>query len=321
MKKILSLVLVIALTAPAAMAQLHRAKSASHDDNYHFGYVSGGVGYNTLIINDSRVSSTGSVGGMIGIGYEFRLNGFWLSVGPQLSFSNSTLTIEPTIWKPGEDSRFAGQTFYDDQGKVIYPQYQIEQNDAIRWSFIDVPILLGYYNHGFYVGAGGKFSYAINSNTKSTGNYSFFAKYELYGENSPGPEIGHGYLPQREYSTKEEKINTLPYIALIGEVGYDVLSEVEQRGRINHVLKVGFYFEYGLSTMIKESATDKRFEYTLQDEKGNYDLRYPTIHPYFQGTMQGKRVVPFYTGLKVTYLIGGSRTARSGYHKGCQCYN
>lgn len=319
MRKIISLVLFVCLTIGIAQAQ-YRPRLGSSGDNYHFVYISGGAGYNTMLTNDKLLTSKGGVGGMIGLGYEFRLNGFWMSVGPQLSFTNSNLTIEKNTWLPKEDSRYSNQTFYDDQGKVIYPRYDIEQTDEVRWTFLDIPVMVGYYSHGFYLGAGVKFSYALTSNVKSQGKYTFSGRYELYGDNSPYFEVGHGYgiYPFRHPS---EKIKTTPSASLLGEIGYDVLSTVTQRGAMSHILKIGFYLEYGLSTIIQEPSYDHRFDFEVKDNHGKYDLRYPTIHPYFQGVMDNRRVVPLFTGVKITYMIGSSRGARNGFHRGCQCYN
>lgn len=315
------LTMVLLLASPAVLAQTRRMLGGSRDDNFHFLYVGGGAGYNTLFVSNGNTTSTGHTGGHVSVGYEFRLNGFWASVGPQLSFSNTTIALDPVIWKPKEDRRYAQYTFYDDQDKVISPRYDIEQEDVIRWTFLDIPVMVGYYTHGFYVGAGGKFSYAISSDVVSTGNYTFSGTYDLYGNNSPGPEVGHGYIIAHPYESKGEAIRTLPSFSLVGEVGYDVLSSTRQRGSICHILKIGFYFEYGLTNMVQHPEQESRYEFKTLDNRGNYDLRYPTIHPYFRGSADQARVIPLYTGLKLTYLIGGSKTAKSGYHRGCQCYN
>lgn len=319
MRRIISLVLLACLTIGIAQAQYRRPGMGSANDNYHFVYISGGAGYNTMLSNDKMLTTKGAVGGLIGLGYEFRLNGFWMSVGPQLSFSNSQLLVEESIWEPKKDSRFSNNTFYDSQGKEIYPRYAIRQQDEIRWTYLDVPVMIGYFSHGFYLGAGVKFSYALSSNVKSKGDYTFDAQYVLYGVNSPFLPI-HGFGDQK-FNNQNEKIKTIPGASLLGEIGYDVLSTVNQRGAINHILKIGFYLEYGLSSMIKEPAYDNRFDFEVKDNRGNYDLRYPTIHPYFQGTMDNRRVVPLLTGVKLTYMVGSSKNARNGFHRGCQCYN
>lgn len=327
MRKIISLVLLTCLTIGLAQAQYRRPGMSSANDNYHFFYFSGGVGYNTMLTNDKMLTSKGGVGGLIGLGYEFRINGFWMSVGPQLSMSNHQLTIEQTTWEPKKtDPRYKDEKFYDGQGYPLYegkeisPRYDIRQQDEVKWTYLDIPVMIGYFSHGFYLGAGVKFSYALSSNVASKGDYIFSAQYVLYGPNSPYIEVGHGY-GKYDFNNPSEKIKTVPGASMLGEIGYDVLSTVNQHGTINHLLKIGFYLEYGLISMIKEPAYDNRFAFDTKDAQGSYDLRYPTIHPYFQGAMESRRAAPFFTGLKVTYMIGSSRNARNGFHRGCQCYN
>ena len=104
--------------------------------------------------------------------------------------------------------------------------------------------------------------------------------------------------------------------SLIGEIGYDLLSSVPTRSRVCNVLKLSFYFEYGLNNILRATDTPQR-----RVEPNRDNATQATINPYINTFANPTRTVPFFTGVKLTYMIGGSRTARVGFHHGCMCYN
>ena len=304
-------IVVIAMLAgsilPANARYFRRAGNVSGlgGDNYHFGYICGGLGYTSLQEAVPDFTPSGNLGGLVGFGYEFRNNSLWVSAGLQLEFHRSHATL---------DTYKYNHSGYDTQGKEVMLHYTIEEQDQQKWQFIEIPIMVGWYFKGFYVGAGPKIGYSLNSSIVATGTYELSATNELYNiefKNMPD----HGYTT---YEFEGEHVASLkPMISLIGEIGYDVLSAVPTRSQLCHVLKVGFYFEYGLNSMVEPVSTNTRIAI---DPKNATSVQ---INPYLASGMTEKyRVVPFYTGVKVTYLVGGSRTARaSGYHRGCNCYN
>lgn len=286
-----------------------RHHSAFEDgDDFHFGYISGSVGYSMLQTTIQNAMPEGSVGGAVGLGYEFRNSGLWANLGVQMSFHRSSLLVDPyTVSKPGQDT----------QGKAVTLLYRVNQMDKIEWNYIDVPLLAGYYVRGFHVGAGLKISYALNPKTTSSGTYNLGGLYDGYEKVIEN--VGHGY---QEYEFKNTVKNQLNVgVSLIGEIGYDLLSSMPTRSRICHVLKLAFYFEYGLNTQLRgwDGAPQERVapnSPALPTPATNV-----TINPYLNTFDPPKRAVPFFTGVKLTYMIGGSRTARVGMHHGCMCYN
>lgn len=270
-------------------------------DNYHFGYLSGSVGYSMLQMNTSGAVSKGALGGTVGLGYEFRNSGFWTSVGAQLSFHRSTLSVdEYTRDFPG----------FDTQGKATMFHYRVNQEDVQEWNFIDVPILFGYYVHGFYIGAGPKLSYALSPKTHSTGVYNLSATnldYNVTFQDMPD----RGYTDYAFDTKQQNRLNI--GVSLIGEIGYDLLSSVPTRSTTCHVLKLGFYFEYGLNSMAGKWDTPQQMVVP-----NAADATQATVNPYINTL--NTRIVPFFAGAKLTYMIGGSRTARAGLHHGCMCY-
>ena len=304
---IVVIALLVGSLLPAEARYYRRAGNVSGlgGDNYHFGYISGGLGYTSLQEEVPDFTPSGDLGGIVGFGYEFRNNGLWVNAGLQLNFHRSNATLEAYKYSC---------LGYDTQGKEVTLHYTINEQDRQKWQFIEIPILVGWYSHGFYVGAGLKVGYSLNSSIVASGTYELSGTNELYNiEFKNMPE--HGY---KTYDFEGEYTASLkPMVSLIGEIGYDVLSEVPTRSQLCHVLKVGFYFEYGLNSMVEPVSTNTRL---------NIDPKNATkavINPYLAAGMTEKyRVVPFYTGVKITYLVGGSRTARAGgFHKGCNCYN
>lgn len=304
---ILLMVMLVAGMLPVEARYFRRAGNVTglKGDNYHFGYISGGLGYTSLQEEVPDFTPSGDLGGVVGFGYEFRNNSLWISAGLQLNFHRSKATLEEYKFNtPG----------YDTQGKEVTLHYLVNERDEQKWQFIEIPIMVGWYFKGFYIGAGPKVGYSLNSRIVSSGTYDLSATNELYGiEFKDMPE--HGY---RQYDFEGEHVASLkPMISLIGEIGYDLLSAVPTRSQLCHVLKLGFYFEYGLNSMVEPVSSNKRLQIDTKDATK------AVVNPYLASGMTEKyRVVPFYTGFKITYLVGGSRTARaSGYHRGCNCYN
>lgn len=285
-------------------AQYRRRGSGGLDgDNYHFGYMSGIIGYSMLDTRAVGVLPIGSLGGGVGVGYEFRNSGFWTNVGVQFSFHRSQLQLDPyTIDYEG----------FDTQGKAATLHYRVSQTDEVKWNFLDIPILFGYYTHGFHLGAGLKLSYAIHPTTRTTGSYNLSAtnhEYNVTFRDMPDK----GYTDYPFNNTYDNRLNI--GASLIGEIGYDLLSSMPSRSRVCHVAKLSFYFEYGLNNLAK--GWDVPQSAITPEQR---DATKATVYPYMNTFGTPNRTVPFFAGAKITYMIGGSRTARSGFHHGCMCY-
>lgn len=297
--------LIVLCTVPTYAQRRGGYYGASAGDNYHFGYISGTVGYSMLQTNLSSVLPRGNFGGAVGAGYEFRNSGFWASVGVQLSFHRSSLIIDEYVY----DHRGL-----DTQGRSTTFHYRVNQVDEVNWNFFDVPIIFGYYVKGFHIGGGLKVSYALNPQTYTKGMYNLSATNDNLSvtfENMPD----RGYTDYRFGYTHENRLNV--GVSGIGEIGYDVLSKARVRSSMCHVMRFSFYFEYGLNNYLKNwDAAEQR---VVPDDYG--DAPKATIYPYLNTFTNPARTVPFYTGLKITYMIGGTpgktSTSREG---GCMCY-
>ena len=310
MWRMVCVVALVTLSMPMD-AQRRRGGGLADGDHFHFAYVSGHVGYSILDTRATGVVPVGNVGYGFGLGYEYRNSGLWANLGLQLSMHRSTLQLDPyTIEHAGKmrDGSLMreGTMFYD-----------VNQTEEIQWNFLDVPILFGYYTHGFHVGAGLKISYALNPKTNTHGTYNL--RFRPNNTDAILENLPDRGLKIYEYQT--EQANRLNIGAsLIGEIGYDLLSSLPSNSRVCHVLKMSFYFEYGLNNYNKGDVKE-RFELPAPDENGAAKATGVVFNPYLNTAAGSVRTVPFIAGVKLTYMIGGSRTARSGFHHGCMCYN
>lgn len=285
----------------------------SNKDNYHFFYLSGGLGYSALDVQHANAVSLGNMGGLVGAGYEFRRTKFWLSLGVQMSWQTSTTRLNEYQFGP-----VPGEDIF---GTATRLHYTFRQQDEQRFSQMEVPLLMGYYYHGFYVGAGFKFGFrSIGATVHTSGDFDLKGDYsELY---QPGlvdnPALGYGTF---SYSTTHS-VDLALNGAVIGELGYDVLSTVRTRSHACQILKVGFYFEYGLNSIIPASDKAEHITFPNKNKQGKVDATHPQVMPYYYSKQANeKRVAPYLLGIKLTYMIGGSRTGITGtWHRGCQCY-
>ena len=182
---ILCAVVLISLGANAQSFRKHHSIFEGGDD-YHFGYISGSVGYSMLHTNTPNAMPYGGLGGAVGLGYEFRNSGFWANVGVQLSFHRSSMVIDEYNTRDEAD-----QTPYfgfDTQNKPTQFYYRVNQRDEMQWNFIDIPLQVGYYIRGFHVGGGLKISYALTPTTLTKGTYNLSGRptdYEVIFEDMP----------------------------------------------------------------------------------------------------------------------------------------
>lgn len=282
----------------------HRAQSRSRSDNYHFLSVALAGGYSSLDENVPGAVTTGKFSGQGSIGYEFRRAGLWINVSGQLAMVNAETEFEPFAAK----KRGA-----DDTGDPGVFTYSIKQTDTHRWVTAGVPIMIGYYVTGFYFGFGAKVAFNLSSHSDTKGSYDLSMKYD----NKVGDFInipGHGYTAT--YFDQSHSVRMEPHGAIIGEIGYDLLSGISTNSETCHILKIGFYFEYGLNSVFNPVEPSTRLVINQQN------ATQAKVNPYFTSSLKSdERVAPYFLGVKLTYLFGGSASGRTGtWHRGCQCY-
>lgn len=300
MKKILTISLCLVLAIGLSAAN----RWSLDEDNYHFGYFSAGVGYSSLSHSSGSVSAGGGVGWLVGGGYEFRRHDFWVSAGVQIQQLRSSLAINEYSYTPDQGGM-------DDLGRDVTDYtYTINQRDAQNWLTFDIPVMAGYYHGGFYIGAGLKASFPLRAAGTVTGTYDIDADYDRY----VGIVSDVHYYTEYDYDSGTQIYKLRPLVSVMGEVGYDLLSTMLTNDYRCHVLKLGMFFEFGLSGV----KTSPLHEPVVINPENITDV---TISPYLS-TERGVAdwTVPYIVGLKLTYMIGGSRNATTTWHKGCQCY-
>ena len=86
--------IIMAVSAQGQSWKRHHSAFEDGDD-FHFGYISGSVGYSMLQTTIQNAMPEGNVGGAVGLGYEFRNSGLWANLGVQMSFHRSSLLVDP----------------------------------------------------------------------------------------------------------------------------------------------------------------------------------------------------------------------------------
>ena len=322
-------IILLMLAVMPAMVFGQRRSSSFTPEDYHFFYVSGSAGFHSLDQNVSvttpqgsaRMLSLGGWGALGGIGYEFRIASFWLSVGAQYQHVHSWSRADQFQYmNDSRDPNDQTSTWgLDTQNKPALFSYRVDQEEQTDWNFGEVPLMVGYYLRGFYIGAGAKIGFPFSTSGSTKGSYGLSAYYpEFYGHFENMEE--HAYGNYEFSSTMETKME--PQWSILGEVGYDVLSHVGTRADICHVLKVGAYFEYGLNTAVRVSDPSRHIVLFPNENEQTSNATEVQFNPYYSsGVKQGDRIVPYYVGVKLTYMIGGSSRGGSGtFHHGCKCY-
>ena len=309
----LSLLLFLVLMPCSVCLLGAQNRRSDNADNYHFFYLSGGLGYSALDVQENDAVALGNMGGLAGAGYEFRRSKFWISLGAQMSWHTSTLQMNNFSYGP-----IAGEDIY---GVPVQFKYAFRQCDEHHFSQLEVPLMMGYYYSGFYVGAGFKVGFrSVGATVRTTGEFDLTGDYsEVYQLG----DVNYAELGYKTYSfAYDHSVNLALNGAVIGELGYDILSTVRTRSHACQILKVGFYFEYGLNSIIPDKQTAEHISFPFKDRQGKPDATHPQVMPYYYSAAgTAKRIAPYLLGVKLTYMIGGSRTGITGtWHRGCQCY-
>lgn len=281
-------------------------------DSYHFIYITGSGGYSSLKENNNYdITTTGNFGGVIGLGYEMRVNNFWMSIGGDLSFLQNK-SIMASSYKTTHDAK-------DTQGKPIVMNYDItRQEDMNKWWYGNLPLMFGGYYNMFYAGAGVKVGFPIKGLYKNSTHiqYSTSASYPQYIDDFK-EMTNHFYGDFDTITTNNIKLNT--NVAIIGEIGVDVLANVRNHSDFCHVLKIGFYFEYGVLSLMNH--TDGNNERVLFPNETNATLITASPHSqWLDNTSYSCH--SYFVGLKITYMFGGSKSQNANiWHTGCMCYD
>jgi hypothetical protein len=271
----------------------HFSRNAAH----HIG-ISAGVGYGAIWDNYHEIRSVGDVSGAFGVEYEMRIGGFWMSLGPELQYLQGLSLFNTT----GTDVKIR-----DTYGVEAMYHYEFDRGeDRWRMVFVNLPITLGYYNSGFYIGAGAKVGYSVWGNERTDLKYTTTGTYEEYIDDFM-QMANHSYSTYT--STISEPLSNRFKVSVIGEIGYDVLSWYRNSTRnVTSGLKISACVEYGLNNLVG-GGRDVPL-YVINDANAS-ELALSPFYTSRAGNTH--RINPFYAGIKLTWLLCIKT-------KSCNCY-
>lgn len=280
---------------PSFAANRYRSWYRPSKQVNHFVTAGASIGYSTLLENYHDLKTTGSVGGTVGLGYELRVDKFLLATGVDAQFLTANSSFElPNIT----------HEIYDTQGKLATMNYMFEPiEEAHRFMYLSIPVMVGAYHRGFYFGVGAKVGLPINPITKLSYNYETSGTYGEYIDDFANMS-GNGYGPHsgvKQY--KNENVPVVRASALL-EIGYDVLSPMRRKDdKQRNGLRVAAVCEYGLNNLVStaEAATSS----IMINKQNANDV---TVLPYYQThAISGHHVNNLYAGIKLTWIFDFSK--------------
>ena len=287
MKKDIVLILFVLVGWSYIHAETRYTRSSYYTE-HHYLTLGGSAGYSSLIGKIPKLSTNGNIGGAIDFCYEYRIRGFWLNIGAEIQYLSASSSFNIS----GTD-----KMIYDTQGKQALMHYDLDQSiDKQEFVFANIPVVLGYYHNGLYIGAGAKIGYCIRASETTSLKYTTSATYSQYIDDF-GSMSDHYYTSYSSFVT--ENLNTKYKISVIAEIGYDVLAYPRQ---INHALRSGLklsaFIEYGLNNIIKTNQEQPLFSF---NENNAAELN---IHPFYNtNAAQSYKIHPLYVGMKITWIF------------------
>lgn len=279
--------MLIALLYCCSVAAERYTTNTYYSDN-HFLTLGGDVGYSKLLENVPELSTFGGIAGAIDFGYEYRIKGFWMSLSAELQYLSATSRFRIS----GTD-----KLIYDTQGKQALMHYDFGQSfDKQDFLFVNLPVLLGYYYRGLYLGAGAKIGYCIRAKESSALQYRTSATYQQYIDDFSSMS-DHDYATYSLYVS--ENLNSKYKLSAIAEIGYDVLAYSREMNHTNRSgLKISVVAEYGLNNLINTNAESPLYSF---NEKNAAEV---FIHPFYNTkAAQSYRIHPLYVGIRISWIF------------------
>ena len=290
--KLLSKLKLSLLLVFFCVAQLSAQRGAPSFPEFHYISLSLSGGYSSLFSNFENTKVPGMAGATFGIGYEYRYRSLYLSLGVEGQFISSRLA-------PGVDTIHA--PMFDTEGEKMTYHYALDKwYDDQMGVYVNIPFIIGFNLHGFYMGVGAKAGMNLWGSTSSKLKYTTSATYDRFMDDFVEMP-NHFYT---DYVSKSDKypLALKPNVAAIFEVGYDILNIPQGKKQIPLVLKLGAYAEYGFMNVFTKVQPQPTFTFDGTDPSIIH------ITPYYVGDRvlaQAKAPVvnPFYIGVKAALLF------------------
>lgn len=286
MKQRIQILLITLLYCCFVSAERHYT-SKYYTDN-HFLILGGGAGYSMLLGNAPTLTSFGNVGGTFAFGYEYRIKRFWTNLSVELQYLSATSTFSIS----GTD-----KFIYDTQGKQALMHYDFDQSlDKQEFLFVNLPVVIGYYYRGLYLGAGAKIGYSIRAKETTALQYTTSATYQQYIDDFAS--MSDHFLTTYS-SSVTENINSKYKLSAIAEIGYDVLTFSRKMNNSNRSgLKITVMVEYGLNNLINTNAELPLYSF---NERNAAEL---FIHPFYNtDASQSYHIHPLYAEMRISWIF------------------
>ncbi len=280
------------MCANVAMAQL------SKESNNFSLSITGG--YSNLLHNIEGTSAAGGFGGGIGIGYEYRLNNFYMHIGVDAMSLNSM-----TKFAPFDEKMWA----FDTENDEMEYHYKFDSwEDKMYSAYVSLPLIFGFNSKTFYAGAGLKIGVPVfGSNTQSSSYRTTGIYEEFIGEFEDMPNHFYtGYLG----AATDEKMKFKANFSVVAELGFNVWeSKPKRRDKGKNVIKLGLYAEYGMLNIAPKNDLSRN-SYIINPENASQI----TTVPLFNSKLSKDHSLnPLYVGIKATFLFEAKKAKR------CSC--
>lgn len=246
-----------------------------------------GGGYPFVFDDFIETKTSGLFSGNIGLGYGFRMQHLWfeLDLEYQRLISLANYNISGTDIK-----------MYDTQGKEMLLHYEFENAMDIQFfNSLNLPILIGYYNEGFYIGTGPKigFCYMLE---KTDLYYTTSATYGQYIEDFEN--MPNHYYTKQEETCKKQLLPTFRF-SFVAEVGYDFFVLLNKTNY--NSLKLSLFTEYNFINLKSDNMS-----LSVYDIDGTNPTKIRLLPFYYVKASNSNRVTPYHSvsiGVKLSWMI------------------
>jgi hypothetical protein len=282
-----------------ALCVMMSVQSSMDAQTTHNLYLGAAGGYSSFMLKDAPdFSATGSWGGGFEAGYELNVRAFMLKLGAEFTYLNAGLGLR-------NFTQHVDLIDDDDPSEIYTGNYTFRNNsDAYRFGNLNVPLMIGFRVHKFYLLAGGKVGVNLfESNTtktslQTTGTYPGFIDDFT---NMPNHSF-YGTTEKRSYSGK------FPLNAYASaEMGLYLNANMPTRSKYRFGQSAGdkikyrlsAFADYGLMDLLGNTTTNSLFP----DIAANFPDR-PYLKSFVRSAnMRGSVLNNLFVGLRFTILF------------------
>ena len=305
MRKAIYYILVILLAlsqtmtaAPAKKKSKSKKQAASAktwkgaNRNIHHVAMWGGVGYSGLVNKYDNNKFTGGVGGLIGVGYEYKYDHFILNAGPEFRiFSSADKITFPTSYDVSMIGPGYSQTKHYTFTEPMPEDHLVGQ--------VTLPIMVGGIWNSVYFLAGMKIGYTVLGSYSQKSKISTSITDDAAYDPSWVNMANHGAINDDPYSAKGKTNYGLDIIAT-AEVGVNINSLLGQQWNEDNMkrrfpwhMRAGVFVDYGIKNLTPASQGSM----AMVDEKA-MNTRSLHVSDWANGRMNSLLV-----GVKFTALL------------------